>query len=92
LVWSFIYLALRRVLGLLVLHGRSARSKDVELVVLRHGVQILRRQVRRLELGPADRAFLAAASQVLDRSRGSGVRNIESGSADGASARDRGTP
>jgi hypothetical protein len=60
LVWSFIYLALRRVLGLLVLRGRSQRSKDLELVVLRHEVQILRRQVRRLELQPADRGFLAA--------------------------------
>src|SRR5450756_1380891 len=69
LVWSFIYLALRRVLGLLVLRGRSQRSKDLELVVLRHEVQILRRQVRRLELQPADRGFLAAASQVLDRRR-----------------------
>jgi hypothetical protein len=68
-VWSFIYLALRRVLGLLVLRGRSQRSKDLELVVLRHEVQILRRQVRRLELQPADRGFLAAASQVLDRRR-----------------------
>jgi hypothetical protein len=69
LVWSFIYLGLRRVLGLLVLRGRSQRSKDLELVVLRHEVQILRRQVRRLELEPADRAFLAVASQVLDRRR-----------------------
>jgi hypothetical protein len=69
LVWSFIYLALRRVLGLLVLRGRSQRSKDLELVVLGHEVQILRRQVRRLELEPADRGFLAAASQVLDRRR-----------------------
>jgi putative transposase len=69
LVWSFIYLALRRVPGLLVLRGRSQRSKDLELVVLRHEVQILRRQVRRLELQPADRGFLAAASQVLDRRR-----------------------
>ena len=69
MVWSFIYLALRRVLGLLVLRGRSQRSKDVELVVLRHEVQILRRQVRRPELQPADRAFLAAASQVLERRR-----------------------
>jgi putative transposase len=68
-LWTFVYLALRRVLGLLVLRGRSQRSKDMELVVLRHEVQILRRQVRRPELQPADRAFLAAASQVLERRR-----------------------
>jgi putative transposase len=68
-LWTFVYLALRRVLGLLVLRGRSQRSKDMELVVLRHEAQILRRQVRRLELEPADRAFLAAASHVLERRR-----------------------
>ena len=63
------YLTLRRVLGPLVLRGRSPRSKDVELVVLGHEVQILRRQVRHPELWPADRAFLAAASQVLEQRR-----------------------
>ena len=67
MVWSFMYLVLRRVLGLLVLGGRSERSKDLELVVLRHELQILRRQVQRPELRPADRAFLAAASRVLSR-------------------------
>ncbi len=46
MLWAFVYLALRRVLGLLVLRGRSQRSKDAELVVRRHDVQILRRQVR----------------------------------------------
>ena len=66
-LWTFVSLALRRVLGLLVLRGRSQRSKDMELVVLRQEAQILRRQVRRPELGPADRAFLAAASQVHTR-------------------------
>jgi len=68
-LWSFFYLALRRVLGLLVLRGRTERSKDLELVVLRHELGILRRQVHRVDLQPADRAFLAAASGVLDRRR-----------------------
>jgi transposase InsO family protein len=66
-VWWFAYVALRRVLGLLLLRGRSQRAKDLEIIVLRHELQILRRQVRRPELQPADRAFLAAASQVLSR-------------------------
>jgi putative transposase len=66
-VWSFAYMALRRVLGLLVLRGRSQRAKDLEIIVLRHELQILRRQVQRPELQPADRAFLAAASRVLSR-------------------------
>ena len=69
MLWSFVYLALRRVLGLLVLRGRSERGKDLELVVLRHELGILRRQVHRPDLQPADRAFLAAASRVLNRRR-----------------------
>jgi putative transposase len=66
-VWSFVYVALRRVLGLVVLRSRSQRAKDLELIVLRHEIEVLRRQVRRVELRPADRAFLAAASRVLSR-------------------------
>ncbi len=42
-VWSFAYMALRRVLGLLALRGRSQRAKDLEIIVLRHELQILRR-------------------------------------------------
>jgi hypothetical protein len=38
-VWSFVYLALRRVLGLVVLGGRSQRAKDLELIVLRHEIE-----------------------------------------------------
>jgi hypothetical protein len=68
-LWSFVYLALRRVLGLLVLRGKTERAKDLELVVLRHELGILRRQVHRVDLRPADRAFLAVASRVLERRR-----------------------
>jgi putative transposase len=43
MVWSFVYLALRRVLELLVLCWRSADAQEVELLVLRHQLAILRR-------------------------------------------------
>jgi hypothetical protein len=43
-VWSFLYLALRRVLELMVLCWRSADAKGVEILVLRHQLAILRRQ------------------------------------------------
>jgi hypothetical protein len=66
---SFLYLALRRLIEVLVLRSRSARYKELEIVVLRHELAILRCQVARPILKPADRAFLAAASRLLPRWR-----------------------
>ena len=69
MVPSFLYLLARRVLELVALRFRSQGSKDVEIVVLRHELAILRRQVARPELADADRVFLAAASRLLLRRR-----------------------
>ena len=60
MVPSFLYLLARRVLALVALRFRSRRSKDLEIVVLRHELAILRRQVARPKLADADRVFLAA--------------------------------
>jgi putative transposase len=46
---------------------RSADSKELEIIVLRHELAILRRQVHRPTFRPADRWFLAAASRLLPR-------------------------
>lgn len=62
---SFLYLLARRALALLTLRVRGEASKDLEIVVLRHEVAILRRQVTRPELTDPDRVFLAAASRLL---------------------------
>jgi putative transposase len=56
-------------LELLGLRIRSGRSKDLEIVVLRHELAVLRRQVARPELSDADRVFLATASRLLARRR-----------------------
>ena len=66
---SLLYLLTRRVLDLVALRFRSGRSKDLEIVVLRHELAVLRRQVARPELSDADRVFLAAASRLLPRRR-----------------------
>jgi hypothetical protein len=65
LLWSLVYLAVRGVFGLLVLAVRPARSKDVEILVLRHELAVLRRQSTRPRRTSADRAFLAALSRLL---------------------------
>ncbi|HMH35670.1 MAG TPA: hypothetical protein VK584_01935, partial [Streptosporangiaceae bacterium] len=54
-----------RVLGWLVLLGRSQASKDAEIMVLRHEVMVLRRQVARPGPDWADRAVLAALARLL---------------------------
>jgi putative transposase len=61
------YLTLCRSIQLLALLGRGGASKDLEILVLRHQLSVLRRQVPRPRLEPADRALLAAVSRVLPR-------------------------
>src|SRR6266540_6387948 len=66
---SFAYWVVRRLFELLVLFGRSERAKELEILVLRHELQVLRRQVGRPRLRSADRVLLAALGQVLPRGR-----------------------
>src|SRR5579875_861134 len=66
---SFLYLAFCRALQLIRLVGRSDTDLAVEIVMLRHEVAVLRRQVHRPALEPADRAVLAGLSRLLPRQR-----------------------
>src|SRR5205809_2694821 len=67
MVLSFVYWSLRRLLELVVLRCRSEREKEIEILLLRHQLRVLERQVARPQLTPADRALLAAFSRVLPR-------------------------
>jgi putative transposase len=60
-----LYLIMIRVFGWLVLLGGSEASKDAEIMVLRHEVALLRRQVTRPKPDWANRAILAALARLL---------------------------
>jgi putative transposase len=67
LLWSFVYLVVRNLFALVWLLGRPRRSKELEILVLRHELAILRRQTSRPTLTRADRALLASLSRSLAR-------------------------
>jgi putative transposase len=56
-----------RVLELVVLLGRRERTKELEILVLRHELSVLRRQIRQPRYEPRDRLLLAALSRVMPR-------------------------
>ena len=60
-----LYLLFCQVLRWLVLLSRSSAAKDAELLVLRHEVAVLRRQVARRCVDWADRAVLAGLVRLL---------------------------
>jgi putative transposase len=66
-VWSFAYLAVRNVFALVLLLARSDRSKELEILVLRHELTVARRSTVRPRIDPPDRALLAALSRTLRR-------------------------
>jgi putative transposase len=72
---SFLYVMLGRVMALVLLCFRSSDFKGLEIVVLRHELAVLRRQVSRPALRPADRAFLAAVNRLLPQSTRLSVRH-----------------
>lgn len=66
----FLYLVFARFIGVLLSLSRSQDAKTAEILVLRHQVAVLRRQVARPELSWADRAFITALNSRLPQRHG----------------------
>ena len=64
---SALYIVVCRLVELIVLFGRGDRTKELEILVLRHELSILRRQVKRPPFESHDRVLLAAFSRILPR-------------------------
>src|SRR5664280_1754351 len=67
MVFSLLYMVLRAVFRLAP--AGDPRDREVEILVLRHQVQVLRRKVGRPKLRRCDRLFFAAAARLLPRGR-----------------------
>ncbi len=67
MLFRLAYLIMVRSLGWLALLARSDTSKDVEILVLRHEIAVLRRQVTGPKPDCADRAVIAALTSLLPR-------------------------
>jgi len=71
--WSLMHRVLYRLLvSLASLLVRSGRAKDLEIIVLRHQLMVLRRQIDRPALTEPDRKLLGAIAGVLPRARRNG--------------------
>jgi len=68
-IFSVVYLAVRRLLGCLMVLAQRQVSKDAELLVLRHENAVLRRQIGRVLYQPGDRLRLAVLSRLIPRRR-----------------------
>jgi putative transposase len=66
---SVLYLAVRCLLGCLMVLTRRHVSKDAELLVLRHESAVLRHQISQVRYQPGDRLWLAALSRLVPRRR-----------------------
>ena len=66
---SFLYRLVRRVLEGGRVHRMDAVAKDAEILVVRHQLAILRRQVPRPRFSWSDRALVAVLAQLVPKQR-----------------------
>ncbi len=69
MLFSLVYFGLGRLLQTLALTDRNDPARDIELLVLRHQLEVLSRQVGRASFRRRDRLLLAATSRLLPRER-----------------------
>ena len=69
MLFALVYLLLRRVVLWIAGSSNEQMNTEVELVVLRHQLTVLRRQVAKPRLRRGDRLFMAAISRALPRAR-----------------------
>ncbi|MBO3753023.1 hypothetical protein J5X84_43860 [Streptosporangiaceae bacterium NEAU-GS5] len=62
---SLLYMTVIRMSQFLLLRLRGDAGKDIEILVLRHQLAVLRRQAGPLRPAPTDRAILALLSRLL---------------------------
>jgi hypothetical protein len=64
---SLVYVVACRLFAFVLLLARSDCSKELEIVLLRHELSILRRQARRPKLAESDRLVLGTLGRVMPR-------------------------
>jgi putative transposase len=65
----FLLSVIARAAARFLARSKDEGSKDIEILVLRHQLKVLRRQVGPPRLRPVDRALLAVAARALPRDR-----------------------
>jgi putative transposase len=70
---SFLFLVVRRALEMFRVRRKSTFDKDVEILILRHQLEVLRRKTARPRFSWADQAFLSLTARLLPRQRGASL-------------------